>query len=39
MPALFDGYFGLPLPRQPDLHYAWRDGKETDLYLWDGDPG
>lgn len=39
MPALFDGYFGLTLPRQPDLHYAWRDGKETDLYLWDGDPG
>lgn len=39
MPALFEGYFGLDLPRQPDHHYAWRDGKETDLYVWDGDPG
>ena len=38
-PALFEGYFGLTVPRLPDLHYAWRDGKETDLYLWEGDPG
>jgi len=36
MPALFDGYFGMSLPRQPDTHYAWRDGKETDLYVWEG---
>ena len=38
-PALFESYFGVTVPRQPDLHYAWRDGKETDLYLWDGNPG
>ncbi len=38
-PALFDSYFSVTVPRQPDLHYAWRDGKETDLYLWDGNPG
>ena len=38
-PALFESYFGVTVARQPDLHYAWRDGKETDLYLWDGDPG
>ena len=36
MPALFRGYFGLSLPHQPDTHYAWRDGKETDLYVWEG---
>lgn len=38
-PALFESYFGVSVPRQPDLHYAWRDGKETDLYRWDGTPG
>jgi hypothetical protein len=38
-PALFESYFGITPARQPDLHYAWKDGKETDLYLWDGNPG
>jgi hypothetical protein len=38
-PGLLGSYFGVDVPRQPDLHWAWRDGRETELYVWEGEPG